>query len=64
MSVDLYQRYYKYGKIPQLLIFALHNPPGGYKVKIVNNGVVSRYPSRSVVYNVDVSGPAAVECTL
>ena len=33
-------------------------------VKIVNNGVVSRYPSRSLVYNAVDSGLAAAECTL
>ena len=32
--------------------------------KIVNNGVVSRYPSRSVVYKAVVSGPEAAERTL
>ena len=32
--------------------------------KIVNNGVVSRYPSRSVEYNAVGSGPSAAECTL
>ena len=44
--------------------FCVHNPPGGYSIKIVNNGVVYPYPSRSVVYNAVVSGPAAAECTL
>ena len=34
------------------------------KLKIVNNGVVSPYHSRSVVYDVVVSGSAAAECTL
>ena len=34
------------------------------KKKSINNGVVSRYPSSSVVYNIVGSGPAAAECTL
>ena len=29
--------------------FCVHSPPGGQSVKILNNGVVPPYPSRSVV---------------
>ena len=42
----------------------VHSPPGGLSVKVVNNGVVFRYPSRSVVYNAVDRGLAAAECTL
>ena len=44
--------------------FCVHNPPGGQSVKIVNNGVVSPYPSSSVVYNAVVSGLVVAECNL
>ena len=44
--------------------FCVHSPPGGCSVNITNNGVVSRYPSWSLVYNAIDSGLAAAECTL
>ena len=50
-------------KITQLSIFACTVHLGS-SVKILNNGVVSRYPSRSLVYNAVNSGLAAAECTL
>ena len=42
----------------------MHSPPGGQSVKILNNGVVSCYPSRSLVHNAIDGGLAVVECTL
>ena len=44
--------------------FCVHSPPGGLSVKIVNNGVVSRSSSRSLVYNAIDNGLATAECTL
>ena len=44
--------------------FWVHTHLGGYSVKIVNNGVVTGYPSRSLVYNAVDSWLAAAECTL
>ena len=49
---------------PESCRLCMHSPPGGLGVKIVNNGVVSPYPSCSVVHNAVVSGPAAAGCTL
>ena len=42
----------------------VHNPPGGWSVKVVNNVVVSRYPSHSLAYSAVDSGLAAAECIL
>ena len=52
----------KYVKIT--VDFCVHSPPGGESVNIVNNGVVSYYPSPSLVYDAVGSGLAAAECTL
>ena len=41
----LYHRFYKYGKIPQLSIFAWTVHLADRQYKIVNNGVAFRYPS-------------------
>ena len=49
---------------PSAVNFCVHSSPGGSKVKIVNNGGGSRYPSRSVEYYAIGSGPAVAECTL
>ena len=42
--------------------FCLHSPPDGWKVKVINNGVVFRYRSRSGIYNAVDSRQAAAEC--
>ena len=55
------QRFYKHVKITQLSIFAYTVHLAARELKIVNNGVTSRYPSRYLVYNVVDSGLAAAE---
>ena len=56
------QRFYKYIKITQLSIFAC--TVQSVKIHVVNNGVASRYPYRSLAYNAVDSGLAGTECTL
>ena len=57
-----YHRFLKVRYDPSAVDLCVHIPHDGYKVSH-NNGVVSRYPSRSVVYTAVGSGPAAAECT-
>ena len=48
---SLYEMYCDIRRDHSVVDFCVHSPPGSLSVKIVTNGIVSRYPSCSLVYS-------------